>query len=212
MVVLLSVVLTLALQPRFDASVQELPPPVREQLTRSGAWHTRCPTSFSDLRLLTVSHWGFDRRAHTGRLVVSRRDAHGLATVFHRLWRLHFPIHHMRLADSYGPGRAPRDRDVSISFDCTPPVPSPCDPGGGAGGWSEHAYGEAVDLNPIENPYTCGGRVYEHASRPYLDRSRLRRGMVTPGVVSAFRSIGWGYGGTWAGSTRDYTHFSASGH
>ena len=55
------------------------------------------------------------------------------------------------------------------------------------------------------------GRTRERASRPYLNRSRLRPGMVTPAVVQAFRSIGWGWGGDWTG-TKDYMHFSASGH
>jgi hypothetical protein len=36
--------------------------------------------------------------------------------------------------------------------------------------------------------------------------------MVTAAVVRAFRSIGWGWGGGWSGSTKDYMHFSASGH
>jgi hypothetical protein len=52
----------------------------------------------------------------------------------------------------------------------------------------------------------------DKASRRYIDRSRIRKGMVTPGVVAAFRSIGWGWGGSWSGSTKDYMHFSQSGH
>jgi hypothetical protein len=74
-----------------------------------------------------------------------------------------------------------------------------------------HAYGEAIDLNPIENPYTGCGRTREMRSVPYLDRSRLRKGMVTRAVVAAFRSIGWGWGGNWTG-TKDYMHFSVNGH
>jgi hypothetical protein len=35
--------------------------------------------------------------------------------------------------------------------------------------------------------------------------------MVTPAVVAAFASIGWGWGGNWSG-TQDYMHFSANGH
>ena len=76
--------------------------------------------------------------------------------------------------------------------------------------WSEHAYGEAVDLNTIENPYVGCGRTRERSSLPYLNRSRLRPGMVTPAVVAAFRSIGWGWGGNWTGSTKDYMHCSAT--
>jgi hypothetical protein len=35
--------------------------------------------------------------------------------------------------------------------------------------------------------------------------------MVTPAVIGAFNSIGWGWGGSWSG-TKDYMHFSANGH
>ena len=75
-----------------------------------------------------------------------------------------------------------------------------------------HAYGEAVDLNPTENPYVGCGMSRDKRGRAYLDRSRLRPGMVTPAVVRAFASIGWGWGGAWSGSTKDYMHFSATGH
>jgi hypothetical protein len=135
--------------------------------------------------------------------------------VFHRLYDLHFPIRHLRLVDAYGPARSrPTDTDISGSFQCRQAVASPCSGPvrKGNGHWSEHAYGRAVDLNPVENPYVGCGLSRDPASRRYLDRSRLRRGMVTPAVVAAFRSIGWGWGGTWSGATKDYMHFSASGH
>ena len=79
-------------------------------------------------------------------------------------------------------------------------------------GHGRSAYGEAVDLNPVENPYVGCGRTRDRSALSYLDRSRLRPGMVTAAVVEAFRSIGWGWGGDWAGTTKDYMHFSASGH
>ena len=136
-----------------------------------------------------------------------------LATVFRKLYVWRFPIRHMQLADAYGPKRLrPPDGDVSDAFECRQAVPSPCSSGSGTGHWSEHAYGLAVDLNPIENPYVGCGQTRQHASVPYLNRSRLRPGMVTPQIVHAFRSIGWGWGGSWSGTTKDYMHFSASGH
>jgi hypothetical protein len=149
----------------------------------------------------------------TGQLVVNRSFAAPLTKVFRRLYELRFPIRHMRFGDAYGPsGVRPADGDVTYSFECRQAVPSPCTGGSGTGSWSEHAYGRAIDLNPIENPYVGCGRSRERASRPYLNRSRLRRGMVTPAVVQTFRSIGWGWGGSWSGNTKDYMHFSASGH
>jgi D-alanyl-D-alanine carboxypeptidase len=201
----------LALQP-FQSSIRPLPPPLQDELT-GRFWHAGCPVRLSGLRLLTVSHWDFRGRVQTGQMVVNARYAGSLAKVFRRLYDLHFPIRHMRLGDAYGPRRnQPADGDVTYSFECRQAVPSPCSGGSGTGSWSEHAYGRAIDLNPIENPYVGCGRSRERASRPYLNRSRLRRGMVTPAVVQAFRSIGWGWGGSWSGNTKDYMHFSASGH
>ena len=147
----------LALTP-FHSSAKPLPPPVQKQLKAGGFWHRGCPVGLSGLRLLTVSHRGFDGRTHTGQLIVNRRAARPLARAFRKLHGLHFPIRHMRLADFYGPRRGrPRDGDVTASFECRQAVPSPCTGGRGTGTWSMHAYGLAVDVNPVENPYVgCG--------------------------------------------------------
>jgi hypothetical protein len=202
----------LALAP-FQSSVEPLPQPVQAQLKSGGFWHKGCPVGLSDLRLLTVSYRGFDGQAHQGQLVVNRSAAGPLTRAFRELYRLRFPIRHLRLADVYGPSRdRPRDGDVSGSFECRQAVPSPCTGGSGTDSWSMHAYGLAVDLNPRENPYVGCGQSRDPATRPYFDRSRHRRGMVTRLVVTAFRSVGWGWGGSWTGNTKDYMHFSSTGH
>jgi hypothetical protein len=202
--------LVLAVAP-FDATVRPLPPPLEAKL-RHGFWQPGCPVALSQLRLLTVRHWGFDGRPHNGQLVVNADVAAPLVTVFRRLYALRFPIRHMRLDDMYGPRRArPADGDVSGSFECRQAVPSPCTGGTGTGSWSNHAYGHAIDLNPVENPYVGCGRTRDPTRARYLDRSRLRKGMVTPAVVRAFRTIGWGWGGDWSGQTKDYMHFSTTG-
>jgi len=207
---LLAVPLALVALHGFESEAKPLPPPLRASLA-GGFWQPGCPVPMADLRLLTVTHWGFDGRAHTGQLVVNRDVAAPLAKVFRRLYRLRFPIRHMELGDLYGPRRArPVDGDVTGSFHCRRAVPSPC--GSGSGNWSNHAYGHAVDLNPKENPYVGCGAVYDPRSRPYVDRTPLRKGMVTPEVVRAFRSIGWGWGGDWSHGTKDYMHFSVNGH
>ena len=195
----------------FYSTVRSLPAPVRADLT-GRFWRPGCPVQLSDLRLLTVAHWGFDGKVQTGQLVVARQYANALRGVFRRLYDLRFAIRHMRLADMYGAkGARPPDGDVSGSFECRQSVPSPCVGGSASGRWSNHAYGRAIDLNPRENPYVGCGRTRDRASARYTDRSRLRKGMVTPAVVRAFRSIGWGWGGDWSGQTKDYMHFSANG-
>jgi len=59
-----------------------------------------------------------------------------------------------------------------------------------------HAYGLAVDINPIENPWVRADKVSPAAGRAYLDRSLSAPGVIRAGdvVVRAFASIGWKWG------------------
>jgi hypothetical protein len=113
----------------------------------------------------------------------------------------------MRPIDAYG-GNDERSlaADNTASFNCRYAIAS------GPKRWSAHAYGLAIDVNPVENPYLLNGRVHPRAGRAYLDRSRVRRGMAVRSglLVSAFASVGWQWGGRWA-SSPDYQHFSATG-
>jgi len=189
------------------------PPPFAHSVTRVTArdlphsWHRGCPVAPAQLRRLRVTYWGFDRRAHTGTLVVNARAARPLTRVFSRLYATRFPIRRMRPIDAYG-GNDERSlaADNTAAFNCRYAVAS------GPKRWSAHAYGFAIDVNPVENPYLLNGRVHPRAGRVYLDRSRARRGMAVRGglLVSAFASVGWQWGGRWTGSP-DYQHFSATG-
>ena len=212
---LLAVPLVAVALTAFHATSRPLSPQQRAAVVASHEWHSACPVALSQLRVLTLAYVGFDGATHTGQLVVNRNAVAPLQRVFARLYALRFPIHHMGFVDTYGPaGERPPDGDFTASFECRQASASPC--GGlanrGTGSWSEHAFGEAVDLNPVENPYVGCGQTRDKTALSYLDRSRLRRGMVTPSVVAAFRAVGWGWGGGWTGSTQDYMHFSATGH
>jgi hypothetical protein len=193
----------LALQtPPFAHSVSRV---TAAQLPHS--WHRGCPVAPSRLRRLRLSYWGFDRRAHTGTLVVSAGAVRPLTRIFSRLYASRFPIRRMRPVDAYG-GSDERSLDANntAAFNCRYAVAP------GPRHWSVHAYGLAVDVNPVENPYLEGGRVHPRAGRAYLDRARQRRGMAVRGgvLVGSFESVGWLWGGRWAGSP-DYQHFSATG-
>jgi hypothetical protein len=209
---ILAVLVTALVVPAFHRSTEPLPPQ-EHAAVKARAWHAGCPVPLSDLRLLAVNYWGFDDRVHTGQLVVNKAAAVPLARVFRQLFELRFPIRHMRFADAYGPRSGqPRDGDISGSFECRQAVPSPCSGGTGTGHWSNHAYGLAIDINPVENPYVGCGMTRDKTALSYLDRTRLRKGMVTAAVVRAFASVGWGWGGSWTGDTKDYMHFSHNGH
>jgi len=188
--------------PAYHATVARV---TAAQLGRS--WHAGCPVGPAQLRRVFVSYVGFDGVAHRGELVVNRVVAGEVEQVFRRLYAARFPIRRMEPIARYG-GSDTRSMaaDNTSAFNCRYAVAS------GPKRWSVHAYGEAIDVNTVENPYLEGGRVLPPAGRAYRDRSRYRRGMAVPGgvLVRAFAAVGWQWGGRWAASP-DYQHFSRSG-
>jgi len=176
----------------------------RERLPYS--WREGCPVPISDLRLLTLSFWGFDSRVHRGELIVHSDQADKVVSAIRKLFDQRFPIEKMDLIDKY---QGDDDRSVEANntsaFNCRKIE--------GAEAWSEHAFGRALDINPVQNPFVLrNGEIKLPGGRPYADRSQRLKGMIRPngGVVNAFRSIGWSWGGNWTNS-KDYQHFSATG-
>src|SRR4051794_1842702 len=190
--------------PQFTFVSRKLPPSVRARVNGT-SWHRGCPVSLGRLRYLRISHYRFDGRVAIGSMVANASAVRPLRRAFASLYSSRFPIRRMRLVDDYG-GRdyASIEADNTSAFNCRRAT--------GQSRWSQHAYGLAVDVNPIENPYVANGRTSHRASRRYLDRSRHRRGMAYArgALVRAFERIGWGWGGTWSNPT-DYQHFSANG-
>jgi hypothetical protein len=191
--------------PRYQATVAAIDGATRGRMRYS--WRPGCPVPLEDLRLLTLTYWGFDGAPHTGEMVVHRDVAGSVTRVFGALFDERFPIQRMRLVDAYG---GDDDRSMAANntsgFNCRWAT-------GHAGVWSEHSYGRAIDINPVQNPYISGsGEVAPPAGAALADRSRRAPGMIHAGdaTVAAFEAIGWSWGGAWT-SIKDYQHFSSSG-
>ncbi len=194
-----------------QTGIARLTPAQRQAVKQAGEWHHGCPVWMSQLRVVSYRYYGFDKRTHIGQIVVNESVAQPLARVFGKLYRMRFPIRDGAFASTYGP-HPDRSDDVTASFECRDAAASPCSKSSTTHNWSMHAYGEAVDLDPRENPYVGCGMTRDKTARSYRNRTWHRPGMVTPAVLHAFESIGWGWGGSWVGSTKDYMHFSINGH
>jgi len=193
------------------AGISRLTGEQAHELHSSGEWHPGCPVSRRQLRIVTARYYGFDHKTHIGQIVVNRHVAASVLGVLRKLYRMRFPIREMSFAAMYGPHPRPNG-DLTASFECRQAAASPCT-GGRMPTWSMHAYGEAIDLDPRENPYVGCGMTEDKTARSYIKRSNVRPGMVTPAIYRrTFATVGWGWGGLWAGSTKDYMHFSLNGH
>ena len=171
------------------------------------SWRPGCPVGPSELRLLRLAHWDFAGGRRIGELVVHRDAAADVVGVFRRLYRARFPIRRIVRVDAYRGGD-----DASMAADNTSGFNCRFAQAAGPKRWSEHAYGRAIDVNPVENPYVEGARVSPPAGRAFANRSRSRPGMAVAGgvLVQAFAAEGWSWGGRWIGKP-DYQHFSTSG-
>jgi len=191
---------------KFNGSIERIEGDVRDRIT-GNSWHRGCPVPIRNLRLLSVRHWNFKRQVDRGYLIVHADSARSMLRVMRGLFEQRFVIRRMRLVDAYGSNdRRSMRADNTSAFNCREIAGQP-------GVWSQHAYGRAIDINPVENPYvTTTGYVSPPNGAAFADRRPHRKGMVTDKgkVVRIFARNGWQWGGNWFG-TKDYQHFSVSG-
>jgi hypothetical protein len=208
-VLLAAALVALSSSPAYAAypyAITRITPAVKARIM-GVSYHAGCPVPLRNLRYVRLRYWDFHHRPQTGELIVNRDAAGSLVRVFRRLYGNGYEIRRMRLVDAYGGSDfASIEADNTSAFNCRFVD--------GTHRWSNHAFGRAVDLNPLENPYvSADGTTSHRRSRRYVDRSRRRHhAMILRGdrTVRAFASQGWGWGGNFVGA-KDYQHFSADG-
>lgn len=190
---------------QFTSSVRDVPDDV---LARS-TWEPACPVDAGDLRYVTVAFWGFDGRPHTGEVLLHRDAVDAVVVAFAAMHADRFPLEEVRVVAREELDLAPTgDGNVTSGFVCRPTT--------GGSGWSEHAYGRALDVNPFHNPYDRGTGdervVIPELATAYTDRDRRLPGMLhaDSAAVRAFAAQGWTWGGDYR-SLADWQHFSATG-
>lgn len=191
--------------PAFRGSVRELSADLRSRM-RGVSWRRGCPVALRDLRLLTVSRYRWNGEPGHGWLVVHADVASDVVRAFKHLYTKKFPIRSLRLVDRYG-------GDDSNSMEANNSSAFNCRTIGGTSTWSQHSYGRAIDINPVQNPYVRGSVVEPERGRRYLDRDDVRKGMIAqpgPARWAFVQVIDWQWGGNWS-SSKDYQHFSANG-
>ena len=177
-------------------------------MIKGNSWRKDCPVGLSDLRYIRLSYYDFNGKSRTGELVVHKSAAKDIVAVFKELYGMKYPVRGMRLVSDFG-GNDWRsiEADNTSAFNCRPAT--------GSKKWSKHAYGRAIDINPIENPYIArSGRIAHNASQRYRkrvhreDNRAAERAVLIESdkAIAIFRKYGWKWGGDWTGA-KDYQHF-----
>lgn len=166
-------------------------------------WHPDCPVKPEQLRRVELDYVGFDNQTHRGALVVNADVVADVIAIFGELEKQRYPIAKMQTVERYpkADDELSMEDNNTSAFNCRP-MPS-------GTSWSLHAYGRAVDLNPLINPYiTKSGDLQPKTAAAYLDRARTDPGILHAGdpAVRAFTDRGWIWGGSWHDPI-DYQHF-----
>lgn len=189
------------------AAVSAVPADLCGEMVRHRTLIEGKPVSCSRLSLIRFSYLGFDNAVHSdGEIVVLDAVAHFVAAIFDSLLDRRFPIAKARLMNYYDGDDDAADIDNNTSSFNDRVV-------AGTNTLSLHAYGAAIDLNPVQNPFvklTGGKREASPAEgRPYLDRNAVKPGMAEP-VIELFADNGFSiWGGDWHDPI-DYQHFQLS--
>ena len=166
-------------EPRADsASVSPIGPALRDRMRHS---HSRgCPVRWRDLRYLRMRFVGFDAKTHLGEMVVHKEHADAVTRVFEQLYDARWPIQRMRLVDDYQ-----GDDDRSMAANNTSGYN--CRRVSGSDSWSAHAYGAAIDINPVQNPYVNGTSIEPPSGRQFAAIDRSARARTPAGAIQSRR-------------------------
>ena len=170
----------------------------------------------SDLRYLRTLYYDFDGKVRAGELIVNQSIAKDTLAVFRELFEMKYQIRKMRLVDNYFPkGKKPTWSAAAATAADTASMNDDNTSCfnyrmvAGTSSISRHGYGCAIDVNPFENPWCPGGKVYSNQikSAAYANRANRRDHMIYADskITQIFRKHGFRWlGAAW---TRDYQHF-----
>ncbi len=177
-------------------------PTAIQQKMIGNSWNPDCPVPLTNFSYVTLSYWGFDHQTHQGILIVNKKIANNVIDIFHQLYLQHFPIQQMQPMYLFnGDDVKSMEANNTSAFNCRIMANT-------TNKSSLHAYGLAIDINPLMNPYVRRQMVLPRNTGPYLDRSELRPGMISKNsqIYQDFIAHGWTWGGNWR-FLKDYQHF-----
>ena len=194
--------------PPLSAEVRPFRAPVsRVSPAELGAsWRPGCPVHHSRLRRVSIPYWNYAGYRRVGQLIVNVHVVQDVRDAFRHLYERRFQVRSIRPVSEFR--GASDDRSMAANntsaFNCRYVA--------GTTTWSQHSYGRAVDVNPVQNPYVRNGVADPPSGQPWIARTPAGPGMAVPRnvLVRAFKDQGWGWGGDWS-SARDYQHFSQNG-
>lgn len=159
-----------------------------------------------ELRYVHILHYDFDGNPAEGELICNEYIAQDLAEIFYQLYCNEYRIEKVLLIDEYdGDDIASMEDNNTSCFNYRVVA--------GSSSLSRHAYGLAIDINPLYNPYVSYGKDGSMNVSPASGEAYADRILSFPYKIDEedlcyklFIQHGFTWGGNWNHS-KDYQHF-----
>jgi poly-gamma-glutamate synthesis protein (capsule biosynthesis protein) len=209
--ILLSIWVPQVLIAEYTYRISEITPNIKQRMIKGHSWKKNCPVGLKDLRYLRISYFDFNGKTKIGEMIVHKNVAQDVTQIFETLYAWKYPIRRMKLISDYnGSDFQSIEADNTSAFNCRHLT-------GNKKKWSNHAYGKAIDINPIENPYVSRkGTSVHKASSEFVPPFRKHKNTSSPfdhamllkkdPTVKLFKDFGWHWGGDWK-YIKDFQHF-----
>lgn len=151
------------------------------------------------LCIIDIIYYGFDSKIHKGQIVISKELEKEVVEIFQTLFKNKFPIQKIVPIVNYKWSDSLSMANNNTSCFNYRTVK-------GSKKLSDHSYGRAIDINPIQNPYInyrTKKRIPINAKYINTEKGTILRNSF---IVKAFKNKGWKWGGDWK-YTKDYQHF-----
>ncbi len=211
----ISIFLVLSLVQLFSSSytfsISTINADIRQRMIDGNSWKKNCPVGLKELRYLKIAYIDFFGKSKMGEMIVHKDVTEDVTQIFEMLYIEKYPIRRMRLVSDYaGNDYKSIEADNTSAFNCRPVT-------GNKNKWSNHAYGKAIDINPIENPYVSRKGTSSHKkTAPSLPSKRVHKSdesavyrallLKEDKVVKVFKNFAWIWGGDWL-YIKNYQHF-----
>jgi len=160
---------------------------------------TQAPAELiEEISLIDVQYYSFDGKLHQGQLVVHNDVKEDVLEIFDIIKEIEYPVNKVVPIVVFDwSDNASMDDNNTSAFNYRFIS--------GTKRLSNHAFGKAVDINPINNPYiTSNGKIIPSAGS--YDTKKFETFTDDHPVVKAFKDRGWRWGGNF-NSYKDYHHF-----
>ena len=188
---------------KYTCSIAPIASNIKSRVVKGGSWHKGCPVGLDKLSYLQLKYWDFKGKERVGELIVNSTISNKVCKVFGSLYSSSYPIRQMRLVSDFKANdNTSMKADNTSAFNCRLMTGSKIK-------WSNHSFGLAIDLNPLENPYISkSGKVSPKEAAKFVKRVHTNKAVLLKDdvAVKAFIDAGFIWGGSWH-TIKDYQHF-----